>query len=160
MITFTLIFIFALMNLSFAQEQAPLTFTCNDIYQKIATSKKESRRISKSTHQVADDMMDVGAWTRDPDLFLIGLLTEVGAIVIESVKSKEEKMLERSQLNSDRLQKFTKKVEKKGKIIASQEEVSKILSAGMKSGDFCRNFPKLYNRNQAIHYVIEKLKQR
>ncbi len=160
--TVTIALMFSLVNVCFGQEQeqAPLTFTCSDIYQKIATSKKKSRQISKSTHEVADDMMDIGAWTHDSDLFFIGLLTELGAIAIESIKSKEEKMLERTKLNSERLSKFTKKVEKKGKLITSPEEVSKIVSAGIKSGDFCQNFPKLYSRNQAIQYVINKLKQR
>jgi hypothetical protein len=141
---------------SFAQS----SFSCLDIYQKISQQKEDKREIDKEVHEGLNTLFLVGIFSGNAPLALGSAGVSLGLGIYSSTTAKETKVLNRTHSGSHEAIKFTKKVQTKSGILSTPEEVSSLVLEGIQSGKFCENFPILYNKREAMKYVVAKLKNK
>ncbi len=148
---------FALISSScFAQS----SFSCLDIYQKISEHKEDKRDIDKDVHEGLTTLFFIGILSGNAPVALGSAGVSLGLGIYSSTTPKETKVLNRTNPKAHEAIKFTKKVQRKAGILSSPEEVSSLVLEGIQSGKFCENFPILYNKRQAMKYVVAQLKNK
>ena len=149
----------ALVSLFSVNAFAEFSLSCPEMYARTIISKERKKdKAARLSHDLS-----VGAFITSFGAAPVAaglLLPAVALSIYSGADSREQKVLDLADEGSRRIAKLEKKAKKKISKDITQEEIADIVSEGLISGTFCREFPHLYTPSEVKDYVMRSLKQK